>query len=550
MLFRSEASARLTVGNYGKLRGEGAVSGPLIKNRVMGNVAILRSTGEGFVHDLNHPNDPLGSDDDWAGRGQLRTILGNQSELLLSGDYARLEGVPLTRAKPIRAKPGFSFDNPAGLWTVRTSDLTSGKNIQAGASAKLAVRLNATTSLASLTAHRESNYRFFFDADATELSVLTGDVPDLLRQTSEELTVVRRTPKLTWIGGAFFFHDHNEGQVEITASSAGSQTRLFPRIETAAWALFGEATYNASSRIGLTGGLRYTDEQKELENTGGVYRLGTAVLADPATFYSYADKTASNAWTPKGVVQVRASPDTLIYVSATRGFKSGGFNTSARVPGKAFGPEFAWNYEGGLKSTTANGRVRANTAVFYNNYRDLQVLSASAPGMLDITNAGSATIKGVEVEVTAAGRGIQLEGAVSRLEATYGRYSARGVGGALIDAAGKRLSNAPGWSGSASAAYRSAADRSWTATARADVAWQSRVFFTPANDGIETQGRYGLVHMRVGFEPRSHRWEMAVYVRNVGNRAYITATENAAPTAFTARPGEPRRWGTQFTIRY
>ena len=54
---------------------------------------------------------------------------------------------------------------------MRTSHLASGKNIQQGASAKLTVRLNATTTLNSLTAYRKSNYRFFIDADATELPV-------------------------------------------------------------------------------------------------------------------------------------------------------------------------------------------------------------------------------------------------------------------------------------------------------------------------------------------------------------------------------------------
>jgi iron complex outermembrane receptor protein len=85
---------------------------------------------------------------------------------------------------------------------------------------------------------------------------------------------------------------------------------------------------------------------------------------------------------------------------------------------------------------------------------------------------------------------------------------------------------------------------------RSDVSWQSRVFFTPVNDAIERQRAYGLVHLRAGFEPRSRRCEIAVYVRNVGNRGYITGTANVPLTAFTGRPGEPRYWGTQFTIRH
>ena len=405
-----ETSVRLTAGNYDKLRAEGAVSGPLLRNRVMGNFAFLRAVREGFVRDLNHPDHSLGSEDTWVGRGQLRIILGAHGELLLSGDHGQYEGVPLTYAKPLVAKPGFGerFDNPASLWTVRTSNLASGKNIQQGASAKLNVRLNGTTTLTSLTAYRRSNYRFFIDADGTELQLQTSDVPDVQRQVSQELTLVHRTSKLTWIGGVFFFDDHNEGQVEISVYPA-VQIRPFAKIGTTALAGFGEVTYGVSRRVSLTGGVRYTDEQKDLDNTGGVYRFGTAILADPASFYDYVDNAAYQAWTPKGSIQVQASRDTLVYVSATRGFKSGGFNPTATEPGRAFNPEFTWSFEGGLKRTMADGRVRVNTAVFFNDYRDLQVQSFVRPGVIDVTNAGAASIRGVEVEAAVAPRsGLQL----------------------------------------------------------------------------------------------------------------------------------------------
>ena len=155
-----ETSVRLTAGNYDKLRAEGAVRGPLVKNKVMGGFAFLRGTRDGFVKDLDHPDHSLGSEDTWAGRGQLRVVLGTHGELLLSGDYGRFDGVPLPYAKPIAAKPGFTFDSPDSLWAVRTSHLASGKNIQQGASAKLAVRLNGTTTVTSLTAYRKSNIAF------------------------------------------------------------------------------------------------------------------------------------------------------------------------------------------------------------------------------------------------------------------------------------------------------------------------------------------------------------------------------------------------------
>ena len=551
-----EASVRLTAGNHDKLRAEGAISGPLVKNKVMGNFAFLRSSREGFVKDLDHPDHPLASEDTWAGRGHLRIVLGTRSELLLSGDYGRFNGIPLTYAKPMAAKTSpltgrpYVFDSPASLWEVRTSHLTSGENTQQGASARLTLPLSATTTLNSLTAYRKSNYRFFIDADATELRLQTSDVPDLQHQFSQELTIVQRTPKVTWIGGVFLYEDHNEGEVEITVFPIATQIRPFAKIGTNAGALFGQATLSLSSRVSLTAGARYTGEQKDLDTTGGEYRLGTEILTSPDTFYDFAERATYHAWTPKISIQVQGSRDAFVYLSATRGFKSGGFNPAAREPGRGFSPEFAWSYEGGLKVTLAGGRVRANTALFYSDYQDLQVQSFLRPGVPDISNAASATIRGIEFEMAAATwHGMQLSGTVSRLEASYDDYLARLPGGTPLDAAGNRLNNAPQWSGSGSAVYEFTTGRAGTASVRSDVSWQSRVFFTPANDTIETQRAYGLIHLRAGFEPTSRRWEVAVYVRNLGSQDYITGTANVPIPAITGRPGDPRQWGTQFTLR-
>ena len=543
-----ETSVRLTAGNYEKFRAEGAVSGPLIKNRVMGNFAFVRAAREGFVRDLDHRDHSLGSEDTWGGRGQLRLVFGPRSELLLSADHMRYEGVPLPYAKPIVAKPGYTFVSPASLWEVRASQLASGRNVQHGASARLTAQLNSTTTLTSLTASRRSNYRAFFDADATELTLQATDVPDVQRQTSEELTLTRRTPKLTWIGGAFVFEEHDEGRVEITVYPA--QIRPFAKIATNAWALFGQATYALSRRVSLTGGARYTDEKKAIDSTGGAYRIGTDILLDPASFYQYVDSVTFNAWTPKVSVQLEASQDTFVYLSAARGFKSGGFNPAAPRAGMAFNPEFAWSYESGIKRSMAGGRIRTNVAVFHTDYRDLQVQSFIRPGVPDISNAASAGINGVEVEAGAtAAAGLRLSGHFSWLDATYDRFLAVLPGGARRALEGNRLNNAPEWSAAGSAVHEFAIRQAGTAAVRADLAWQSQVFFTPVNDAIETQRAYGLVHLRAGFEPTGHRWEIALYLRNAGAREYIVGTGNVGLPAFTARPGEPRVWGTQFTLR-
>jgi iron complex outermembrane receptor protein len=267
---------------------------------------------------------------------------------------------------------------------------------------------------------------------------------------------------------------------------------------------------------------------------------------------NFADSTSDDAWTPKAGIELRAVRDTFVYVSATRGFKSGGVNVTAVKPGGAFGPELAWSYETGLKRTLADGRGHVNAALFYIDYRDLQVHSFVGPGVIDVSNAGHASSRGLEVEGAASlGRGLQLAGMLSWLDATYGEYDAFERVYGRVDASGKRLRNAPEWSGSGSAVYERHIARGGRLTVRGDVSWQSQVFFTPLNLDVHSQPAYGLVHLRTAFEPRSKRWELAVYVRNVGRQEHVTATWDAtADLAISGRPGEPRHWGTQFTIRH
>ena len=470
----------------------------------------------------------------------------------MSGDYAGSDGIPLTYAKPLVAKPGFSFVTPASLWEVRTNHLAAGESTQRGASAKLTVGLTSTMALSSLTAWRDSDHHYLIDADLTEQALESIDYRDVQHQVSQEVTLVQRTARLTWISGLFVFHEHDrQPGIKITLYAPGIQTGPFGRSEARTWALFGQSTYKVSNRVSLTGGLRYTDEQKDFATTGGIYQIGTDVLAVPASFFDYVDRSAYQEWTPKAGIEVQAGQNAFVYVSATRGFKSGGFNPSTPVAGRGFQPEFAWSYETGLKTTVAEGRLRLNAAVFYTDYQDLQVQTFGGFGVLNISNAASATIKGVEMEATARpGTGLQLVSSFSWLDAAYDRYIAAAAGGVTQDAAGHRLNNAPEWSGSQAVIYDVAAGDAGTISLRGDVSWQSRVFFSAFNDAIETQAAYWLVHLRAGFAPASRRWELALYSRNVGNREYITGTASFPVNSIGGRPGDPRHWGTQFTLRY
>ena len=106
------------------------ISGPLKRDRVMGAVAFARGVRNGYVRDLEHPDNPLGGDDVTTARGQLRFVFDRRTSLLLSSDVDRQSGTLLTYNKVLVVKPGVDstthppftmFDPPCPRGIARSS---------------------------------------------------------------------------------------------------------------------------------------------------------------------------------------------------------------------------------------------------------------------------------------------------------------------------------------------------------------------------------------------------------------------------------------------
>jgi len=545
----ASASARVVVGNLDALRGEARLTGPIVKDRLLGSIAVLRGVRDGYVRNLNHPEQPLGSEDVTAGQGKLRVIFGERSDLLLTADVTNDAAPPLTYAKVLAVKPGFQVDNPDDPHEVRASTPAEGSNLQYGGAARLTMRLGPDITLTSLSAYRKLDYELVVDADITELDLTISHLHEIQHQVSEELTVSQTNSRLTWIGGLFVLQDLDRQPTVVTLGGPRLENHLDPAVDAGTAALFGQGTLGLTRRMSATAGLRYTRERKTFDNAGGLYTLNPPGNPLPESIYSYTDSISNAAWTPKFGLDYQAGPRTLAYVSATRGFKSGGFNLSSPEPGRGFAPEWAWSYELGLKTALADERTRLRVAAFHVDYRDLQVQTAIRPGVIDISNAAAATIRGVEVEVASQPATTwQLGGHLSWLSAKYDRYTAVGVGGVTGDVAGSRLNNAPEWSGRVWLQWDRGIGAGRMLSLRGDSIVQSPVFYTPFNDTIQQQGSYGLLDVSAEFGPRDRRWSAALLARNLTGQNYITGSFSSPPPAIGGRPGETRRVGLQFTI--
>jgi len=215
--------------------------------------------------------------------------------------------------------------------------------------------------------------------------------------------------KLDFVSGVFYLDEDNE--TDFADLLIGGGFLLADRVlenTTDSWAVYAQGDYALSDRWTLTLGARYTDEEKEIAITDNIGPRGdipqslTLETENLVAFGIPVTQTESIV-TPRIALKYDYSDDLMVYASATRGFKSGGWNArEALAPTmEPFGPEKLWAYELGFRADMFNSLVRANGTLFYTDLEDLQTTSATPSGNFLTTNAGGLEVTGFELEINA-----------------------------------------------------------------------------------------------------------------------------------------------------
>ncbi|HEX9303444.1 MAG TPA: TonB-dependent receptor [Thermoanaerobaculia bacterium] len=178
------------------------------------------------------------------------------------------------------------------------------------------------------------------------------------------------------------------------------------------YAAFAEATFAATDRLKLTGGLRYYhfDENKD-QIFDGIFaqdNTGISLVSQPGS-------TSANGVAPRLIATYKATDATNLNVQIAKGFRLGGINDPLNVPlctpqdlvtfggRESWKDETAWNYEIGSKSRIMGGRGSFNVSAFYVDIRDLQVtVTAGSCSSRLIFNVPKARSVGAELEFAAA----------------------------------------------------------------------------------------------------------------------------------------------------
>ena len=165
-------------------------------------------------------------------------------------------------------------------------------------------------------------------------------------------------------------------------------------------AIFGEISYDITPKLNILGGVRVFKETNNYTSiTDGLFNVLTTGKM-PETLTGESEESVVN---PKFTLTFKPIENVLTYATASRGFRRGGLNVDISMYPDVTDPyyksESFWNYELGLKTSFINGKLVANVAFYYNDWKDMQVVTRNIVGLALIENVGKAHTTGTDFEI-------------------------------------------------------------------------------------------------------------------------------------------------------
>jgi iron complex outermembrane recepter protein len=350
----------------------------------------------------------------------------------------------------------------------------------------------------------------------------------------QEVRLSYQGEKLHFDGGVYYLRLTQSGDSGLGNLAAPSP--FFPfiirnhyRHSTTSYAFFGQAEYEFADSLNLTIGARWTHEHKDFDLSGNcVFALGPPTCsqilgAPPAAFIAtngLVNSAAINESKLTGKVALNYTPnsDTLFYISASRGFKAGGFNnpqlTFSSPLSLPYGGETIMAYEAGVKVDLLQDAVRLNAAVFHYDYNDFQ--NFLFVGSQTRVFNGDAKISGADADITIKPyKGLVLQAGLSYLH-TKANVSVDDVGNPTPTYT-QPVPAAPKFSANLLARYEFDA---FGGQAAVQTNWAHKASAASGgiDDAILRLPAYWKGDARLTFTPNDGPFEFAVFAHNITDR--------------------------------
>ncbi len=279
-------------------------------------------------------------------------------------------------------------------------------------------------------------------------------------------------------------------------------------------ALFGEVTYALAPLWTVTGGLRSFRE--DAENVGSKLPSGFAPPGTPSTIYN--DQASYSATTPRLNLLWRYDPKSALYLTTSKGFRSGGFNAT-QTP-RQYGPEDILNTEIGNRGSVLGDRLQYEVAVYHSKYNNVQAQDL-APGCTPATcqaltvNSGQASGPGMDITLSAAlSKSLTLDASVGYSDLVYDVNTAE-------RSKGDPLNFVPRMTASVSLSQRFQWAPSMPGMFRLDFQHSDPVKMIIRNQGVNISGdAVDTLNARIGLEMQ--KWQVYLEGRNLTNSNSVT----------------------------
>jgi iron complex outermembrane receptor protein len=580
------AKVSATVGNEGILRYAGFISGPLSES-LSGKLSFTHRENDGFVDNVVLGT-KLQDEDTDSLRGQLVYYTDN-GDWTLSADWMEDERADMGRSPIASNAPVVEIAAANGVTGPRQSAATTD-----GFSTREASGVSLTGSFrfdaghfTTITASRSAETDWAMASVGAGLGAIGLPWDELIDEIHEDIDSFSQ--EFRWVSnigddfnytlGAFYFTEDTTRSEEFKITQAGVYNG-FEIIEigsqdiigneytlsdnsTTSYAIYGQGNYTLNDKTTLTLGARYTKDKKDYLATAvdcGGDRAGTefenffacpdgvgsSVNIVSESFTVTPEETWSD-FSPMASVQYKIDSGRMIFATASRGFKSGGFGGSQGVESAArlsVNPEEATNFEIGFKGDLLDNTLRINSTLFKTDYKDLQVVrfgpvAGSEFGTFITANLGTADIQGAELEaVWMVTEDFKLSGNYAYLDTEVNDLVIETTSGP-VDISGRPLTAAPEHSYNfvANYIYASPIGEIDFRVQYAHVDEQSRDYL----DERVIIDEHDLIDLRIGWVSADEQLDISLWAKNITDEDYIAHS-------YVIGPGVIGVWGAPRTV--
>ena len=529
-----EGFTKISYGDGNSFRAAGAISGPLVEDRVFARVSGYYRESDGLIENNR------GQDIDPSEEKSVRAALSYRGERLnvqLRGAYTEGDASCCMQDRV----PTDAAGNLIGVDDVTNPGASS--NILGTSDDELfdtSLKFDydfGPVTLTSISGYAEVSQSVFGDADFTSVAVTVQDLTFETDVFNQEIRLSSNGDgRFGWLIGGFL-QDRQERQDITIGGDGGAGTVVAPLVlrqenivNSNSWAAFSQITYDLTDRLEVTAAARYDRDEQDSRDT-----LNVAATYKEATF---------NEFQPKLQFAYRWTDDFMAYASYARGFRAGGFTQNQK-----FDNETTDNYEFGFKASMLDNLLTLNASFFHIDYSNQQlsfVIFTTTSALRGVVNIPDSDIDGAEIEFTARpterltlSAGLGVTDSVIRQVAPNALF-----GDNIVQLEGNKSPLVPPITFNAAATYRQPVGSRVDLVFHGDFRRLGGYDFD-AQSTIHT-ATSNFINGKIALE--SGAWSVGLWGRNLTDTRVAT---HVSPTGSRLRvPNQPRTYGIEAQYRF